>query len=132
MDDHELNEAMRKLCEIPLHLLRQGPDGSYDGSEPYPHIWDEELHICEVERECKCVKWDPANDWRQVHEFVIPALKGMKLGMFIHYEEEEPFAMVQLYDWSWEVTVNMRKDVASSRVACEAALGAWKKLEKTK
>lgn len=125
MTDRELNEELARLCGITV-LTGDHPIG------PFPCICrDGELHTTCDDSVCECAIWNPVGDWRQVYDFVIPALWRMGLSTCVHYEEEAFFARIQPFCRSWEVAVDTQEAKPSPRFVCLAAVEASEKLKET-
>lgn len=117
MTDRKLNEEMARLCGVKLYRCTDAWVACAFESKPLkPNV-----------------AWDPANNWEQVHKFVIPALRRMGCNVRIYFNgTEKNTVSIEDRCTGYSIATGHVADTdPSPRFICEAALEAWEKLEAT-
>lgn len=132
MTDHEFKLALAKVCGYPIVHSRLG-------ASTYPCVLECTPWLCillEKEVGPDAEPWNPVEDWRQVHKYVIPALRARGCEVFMGFESDEGGRAWVTVERSLACIADKRiampvGDAVPSRLVCEAALEAAGKLEAT-
>lgn len=86
--------------------------------------------LCSRTMAMRPANWKPTNNWKHVHDFVIPALQQAGGNVNLEYDDNSLHVTITPNDSDdWIVVRGIVGPRPSPRMFCELALEAWNKLE---